>query len=115
MADQAAVGASRGRGRSTSGTAAPSGASAEGEANYASPDLNLWAYFQHLENKVKNLTSQLEAEIRNKTQLLEKLDAHEQQIANLSSEVARLRQQVLAPQNESDATGEAAAAPAPQQ
>jgi cell division protein FtsB len=71
----------------------------------------MWAYFQHLEGTVKRLTSQVDAETRSKAQLVEKLNAHDQHIAALTAEVAALRQQLAAPQEESSPTDSAAAHP----
>jgi len=90
--------ASRGRARAASG-ATPAQVGENGN-NFAQPDPNLWAYFQHLEGSVKRLSSQMETEARSKAQLLEKLNAHEQHIAALTAEIATLRQQFAPPPEE---------------
>jgi hypothetical protein len=92
----AAATTQRGRSRAASGAAPPQNTTAAAaESNGLSgPDPGFYAYFQHLENAVKRLTGQVEAEARSKAQLLEKLDAHDQQIAALTAEVASLRQQL---------------------
>ncbi|KAK4131855.1 hypothetical protein BT67DRAFT_426570 [Trichocladium antarcticum] len=77
--------AARGRGRAASG-AAPAD-----NNGFGGPDPGLWAYFQHLEGKVKSLSSQMEAEARGKAQLIERLASHDQHIAALTAEVAELR------------------------
>ncbi|KAK4240660.1 hypothetical protein C8A03DRAFT_31258 [Achaetomium macrosporum] len=87
--------AARGRGRGASGAVPQQGAEAIGW------DPNTWAYFQHLEGTVKRLTSQMESEVRSKAQLLERLDAHDQQIAALTAEIASLRQQLVGSQEQS--------------
>lgn len=105
----AAAGGGRSRGRAGSGAAAPQGGENGGSAG---PDPGFWAYFQHLESKIKSLTSQVEAETRSKAQLLEKLGEHDQHIAALTAEVATLRQQ-LAGSREGDSAAEPAASAPP--
>ena len=85
---QHAAAAARVRGRAASG-AAP----AENNG-FSGQDPGLWAYFQHLEGKVKSLTAQMEAEARGKAQLIERLSSHDHHIAALTAEVAALRHQL---------------------
>jgi small-conductance mechanosensitive channel len=78
--------------------AANSGAPAQTDNNNVNgPEAGMWAYFQHLEGSLKRLTDQLEAEVRNNAQLVEKLGIHDQHIAALTAEVAALRQQLAPP------------------
>ncbi|KAL2018887.1 hypothetical protein VTK56DRAFT_312 [Thermocarpiscus australiensis] len=100
--------AGRGRGRAASGAVpAPQGAQ---NAVSSGSDPGLWAYFQHLEEKVKNLTNQLGAEARSKMQLLEKVDAHDQHIAALTAEIAVLRRQLAESQQQVQVQVEGSAA-----
>lgn len=99
--------AGRGGARAASGSTPAQGG--EDNNDYAGPDPGVWAYFQHLEGKVKGLTTQMEAEAISKAQLLEKLAAHDQHIAALTDEVAALRQQLAESQQDASAMESAAA------
>ncbi|EAQ90907.1 hypothetical protein CHGG_02842 [Chaetomium globosum CBS 148.51] len=99
--------AGRERGRAASGAAQrpPQGGENGG---FAQPDL--WALFQHLEGMVKQLSAQAETDARSRTQLVEKINTHEQHIAALTAEVAALRQQFTPPQEEEGSPADSAAA-----
>lgn len=84
-----------GRGRGRAGAAPAQGA----ESNaFGASDPGFWAYYQHLEQQVKNLSSQVNS------QLLERINAQDQHIAALTAEVAALRQQMAESQGDSAAT-----------
>ncbi|KAK3335511.1 hypothetical protein B0T19DRAFT_447141 [Cercophora scortea] len=101
----------RARPRALSGAKPPgptsNGNPVDGGSLFATSDQGVWAYVQHLDNKVKHLMAEVEAGNRDRTQLIEKLSAQEQHVAELTTEVAALRQQL--------STSQGLEAPAPRQ
>ncbi|KAK3693818.1 hypothetical protein B0T22DRAFT_496471 [Podospora appendiculata] len=98
----AATTSARARPRGSSGAKPPgptsNGSSVDGNNLFATGDQGVWAYVQHLDDKVKHLMAEVEAGNRDRTQLIEKLSAQEQHVADLTTEVAALRQQLSTPQ-----------------
>lgn len=100
--------AGRGRGRGASGGGArqaSNGTGPESNSNLFAGDPGLWAFFHHLEEKVKHLTADLEAKNKREGQLMEKVTQQDHSISTLQAEVAALRQQLSGPPQD-DAAGQ---------
>jgi hypothetical protein len=79
------------RGRNRAGVPAAQGTES---GAFGGADPGYWAYFQHLEQQVKNLAHQVETEALANAQLVERLNLQDQHIASLSADIAALRQQL---------------------
>jgi len=104
----AAPSAGRGRARGASGAGArqaSNGTGPESNSNLFAGDPGLWAFFHHLEEKVKQLTADLEAKNKREGQLVEKVTQQDHSISTLQAEVAALRQQLSGPPQD-DAAGQ---------
>ena len=64
---------------------------------FAAGEQGMWAYLQHLDEKVKSLTAEVDAGKRTEAQLMDKVSATERQVSNLTAEVEQLRKLVAPP------------------
>lgn len=85
----------RGRGRGGGvGGAGPRQTSNGVGSGTGSSETGPWAYFQHMDDKIKQLTADLEAKTKREAEIMNKLSQQEQSISLLAAELSNLRQQL---------------------